>query len=108
MPPLAYNTLQDVVHWQILEGKTGAAKRGFFPALSSRLTFPLVARMPWRGLQCVHLCRAAAGMAAGMRTPATHQSGLGVGDGGPPADTGRGGTKSDVSLRQLTHPHDGR
>src|SRR5262249_56498851 len=55
MPPLAYNTLQDVVHWQILEGKTGAAKRGFFPALSSRLTFPLVARMPWRGL-CVRSC----------------------------------------------------
>ena len=49
--PLAQKTLQDVVHEQILEGKTGAAKRGFFPALSSQLKFPLVARMPWRGLR---------------------------------------------------------
>src|SRR5436190_4720804 len=28
-PPLAQKTLQNVVHEQILEGKTGAAKRGF-------------------------------------------------------------------------------
>ena len=28
----------------------GCAKRGFFPALSSQLKFPLVVRMPWRGL----------------------------------------------------------
>jgi hypothetical protein len=43
--PITQKTLQNVVHWQILEGKTGTAKRGFFPALSSRLKFPLVARM---------------------------------------------------------------
>src|SRR5262249_661737 len=49
--PSAQKTLQDVVHEQILEGKTGAAKRGFFPTLSSRLTFPLVARISWRGLR---------------------------------------------------------
>src|SRR5215813_12491919 len=50
MPSFGHKTLQDVVHEQILEGKTGAAKRGFFPALSSRLKFPLVTRMSWRGL----------------------------------------------------------
>jgi hypothetical protein len=47
---MAQKTLPDVVHRQILEGKTGAAKRGFFPALSSQLKFPLVERMLWRGL----------------------------------------------------------
>jgi hypothetical protein len=50
-PPIAQKTLQDVVHWQILEGKTSTAKRGFFPGRSSPLKFPLVARMSWRGLR---------------------------------------------------------
>src|SRR6266581_7071449 len=48
--PLSQKTLQDVIHGQILEGKPGAAKRGFAPGRSSRLKFPLVARMSWRGL----------------------------------------------------------
>jgi hypothetical protein len=48
--PLLLKTLQDVVYGRILAGKTVAAKPGFFPALSSRLQFPLVARMSWRGL----------------------------------------------------------
>src|SRR6266516_1036940 len=62
MPPMAQKTLQDVVHRQILEGKTGAAKRGFFPALSSQLKFPLVERMLWRGLLPRPLQQAAAAM----------------------------------------------
>ena len=49
--PLSQKTLQDVVHSQILGGKTGAAKGGFSPGRSSQLKFPLVARMSWRGLQ---------------------------------------------------------
>src|SRR5215831_3886662 len=51
---MAQKTLQDVVHEQILEGKTGAAKRGFSPGRSSQLKFPLVTRMSWRGLQSNH------------------------------------------------------
>src|SRR5262249_60884866 len=43
-------TLHSVVYSQPGGEKRSAPKRGFFPALSSRLTFPLVARMPWRGL----------------------------------------------------------
>src|SRR2546428_9916949 len=47
-------------------------------------------------------------MAAGARAAATYQSGLGVGDGGAPADALRRGPKSDFNLRQLKHAHDGR
>src|SRR4029453_5336923 len=50
IPSMAKKTLHDVVHEQILEGKTGAAKRGFSPGRSSQLKFPLVTRMSWRGL----------------------------------------------------------
>ena len=91
---MAQKTLHDVVHEQILEGKTGAAKRGFSPGRSSQLKFPLVTRMSWRGLARVAL--RAGGQVVPAPTPRRRHAPRGL--------RYTAGHRTDLSDLRLDHP----